>query len=119
MPAARLTPEQLSAAHSILKLVRDQLDKAASGDPLVLFAMRRKVQKELMHDERGKPAHRIAIKKQKRAEQNNRCPLCGDELPAKNAVLDRFDAVLGYTVENTRLIHQHCDHAVQEARSYS
>jgi hypothetical protein len=27
--------------------------------------------------------------------------------------------VLGYTVENTRLIHQHCDHAVQEARSYS
>jgi hypothetical protein len=118
MPAPRLTPEQLAQAHAILADARSKLSAAAEGDPLVLFAMRRKVQKELMHDERGKPAHRNATKRLKRMEQDNQCPVCGEQLPPKDAVLDRFDAVLGYTVENTRLIHQECDRSIQASRGY-
>lgn len=119
MPNPRLTAEQLAQAHAILGMVREQLNLASGANPALLFALRRKVQKELMHDERGTPAHRNKIKKLKRAEQGDLCPLCGETLPAKNAVLDRFEAVEGYTVENTRLIHPDCDIRVQAEKGYA
>jgi hypothetical protein len=119
MPNPRLTPEQLEVAHGILAEVRGRIDAASSGNADLRFAIRRKIQKELMHDERGTPAHRNKIKALKRSEQENICPLCQESLPEKGAVLDRAEAVRGYTVENTRLIHQQCDLAVQAARGYS
>ncbi|HEX6375106.1 MAG TPA: hypothetical protein VFZ91_05245 [Allosphingosinicella sp.] len=119
MPNPLLTPEQLLQAQQILADVRHRLMEASTGNPEILFALRRKVQKELMHNERDKPAHRNKIKRLKRVEQDGCCPLCGDALPEKYAVLDRFDAVKGYTVENTRLIHQKCDARVQAERGYA
>jgi hypothetical protein len=35
------------------------------------------------------------------------------------AVLDRIEAMAGYTAENTRLIHPECDTAVQRSRGYA
>jgi hypothetical protein len=119
VPNPRLTPAQLEVAHAILAEVRERIITESGGNPELGFALRRKIQKELMHDERGTPAHRNKIKALKRSEQANICPLCQEALPEKGAVLDRTEAVLGYTVENTRLIHQHCDLAVQAARGYA
>jgi hypothetical protein len=119
MPNPRLTVEQLDTARAILGEVRERISVASGGDPTLRFALRRKIQKELMHDERGTPAHRNKIKAIKRSEQRNLCPLCEEMLPEKGAVLDRFEAVAGYTVENSRLIHQHCDLKVQAARGYA
>ena len=119
MPNPTLSADQLALAHQILSEVRADLSAASNGDPLVLFALRRKVQKELMYDERGKPAHRNKIKTLKRIEQNELCPICDRPLPAKNAVLDRYEAWKGYTVENARLIHSECDQAAQAAKGYS
>jgi hypothetical protein len=115
----RLTTEQLTQAYEVLGVTRRELEQASGGDPTLLFALRRKVQKELMHDERGTPAHRNKIKKLKRIEQANRCPMCGKVLPEKNAVLDRVEAVHGYTVENTRLVHQDCDIRAQAAKGFT
>ena len=85
----------------------------------MLFALRRKVYKELTYDERGKPSHRKRLKALKREEQGGLCPLCGEPLPATYCVLDRYRAVDGYTLENTRLIHQRCDTEVQSERGYA
>ena len=119
MPNPLLTPNQLLQAQQILSDVRHLLSVASAGDPELLFALRRKVQKELMHDERNKPAHRNRIKRLKRIEQHGCCPVCGGELPEKYAVLDRFNALEGYTVENTRLIHQECDTRLQAEKGYA
>jgi hypothetical protein len=77
----------------------------SSGDPELLFALRRRIIVKLTHDERGTPAHRNKIKRLKRAAQNGMCPICSKQLPEKYAELDRFGASAGYTVENTRLVH--------------
>jgi DNA repair exonuclease SbcCD ATPase subunit len=119
MPNPLLTPNQLLQPQQILNEVRRLLSEASASDPELLFALRRKVQKELMHDERNKPAHRNRIKRLKRIEQDGCCPVCGGELPAKYAVLDRFEAVKGYTVENTRLIHQKCDTRLKAENGYA
>ena len=74
---------------------------------------------ELTYDERSGPTARKKLKKIKRQEQNNLCAVCGEALPDKYAVLDRFNAVDGYTQTNTRLIHQDCDIQTQSARGYS
>jgi DNA repair exonuclease SbcCD ATPase subunit len=119
MPNPLLTPTQLLQAQRILADVRHRLSEASAGDAELLFALRRKVQKELIYDERNKPAHRNRIKRLKRIEQDGRCPVCGDSLPEKYAVLDRFEAVKGYTIQNTRLIHQKCDTRLQAEKGYA
>jgi hypothetical protein len=84
-----------------------------------LFALRRKVYKELTYDERDKPSVRKKLKAQKRKEQNGICPACEKPLPATYCVLDRFNAADGYTAENTRLICQPCDITIQSGRGYA
>ncbi|MBV6791762.1 hypothetical protein [Xanthomonas euvesicatoria] len=54
MANPRLTPDQLDLARTLLDEVRARLVKLSSGDKELLFAYRRKVYKELMHDERSK-----------------------------------------------------------------
>ncbi|AZU16544.1 hypothetical protein AC612_05445 [Xanthomonas citri pv. fuscans] len=91
----------------------------SGGDKELLFAYRRKVYKELMHDERSKPMIRRRLKQLKMKEQQGICPLCNELLPERGAVLDRTQAVDGYTPENTRLIHAACDVAHQAAKGYA
>jgi hypothetical protein len=114
-----LTKDELEAARAIVRDVRERLSQLGGGDKTLLFAYRRKVYKELIYDERGTPAHRNKIKRLKMKEQNGLCPLCRKPLPEKNAVLDRFFAPEGYTVENTRLVHDDCDRRAQSDKGYA
>lgn len=77
----------------------------SQGDAELLFAFRRKVCKELAYDERSKPQVRRKLKDQKWKEQRGRCAICREDIPERYTVLDRLNAVNGYTTENTRLIH--------------
>jgi len=119
MANRQLTLDELNRANQLLKSIRTRLVRLSQDDPTLLWAYRRKIYKELMHDERGKPMLRRQLKKLKRAEQKGNCPICKKRLPEKYAVLDRLNAMLGYTQSNTRLIHAHCDVAVQSTRRYT
>lgn len=119
MANPRLTPDQLDIARTLLDEVRARLADLSGGDKELLFAYRRKVYKELMHDERSKPMIRRRLKQLKMKEQGGLCPLCNEPLPERGAVLDRARAIDGYTPENTRLIHAACDVAYQAAKGYS
>lgn len=98
MPNRNLKLKELTQAHKLLEDIRQRLNTLAAGDRNLLFAYRRKVVKELIYDERSKPAHRNKLKAQKRKEQDGRCTHCGRKLPAKYCELDRKNAADGYTV---------------------
>jgi len=119
MPNRRLTPAELEDAQLLLTMVRAGLRQLAGDDTELLFALRRKVYKELTYDERDKPMVRRKLKAQKRADQRGVCPACSQPLPDKYRVLDRTSAAAGYTAENTRLICQACDIATQQSRGYA
>lgn len=119
MPNRNLSESELEIAWALIDHIRQQLDELAAGDRELLFALRRKIYKELTYDERGKPSHRYKLKTLKRAAQEGLCSICGKPLPETYCVLDRLNAVDGYTPENTRLIHTDCDVEVQSGRGYA
>ena len=119
MPNRQLSPDELAHANALLAEVRTRLEQLSGGDKGLLFAYRRKVFKELTYDERDKPAARKKLKDQKRKQQRGLCAICGKELPITYTVLDRLNAVDGYTLENTRLVHQACDISHQESKGYA
>ena len=119
MPNRRLSDDELAMANELLALIRGRLRELSGSDEHLLWALRRKLFKELTYDERGKPMHRRRLKTLKRVEQNGLCAVCGKDLPEKYVVLDRLEAMRGYTVENTRLIHHDCDVGVQRSRGYA
>lgn len=120
MPNRRLSNEELqSLARPMLSEVRARLEVLSAGDSDLLWALRRKLYKELIYDERGKPMHRVKLKQLKLGEQKGLCLLCQTVLPSKGSVLDRLEAMQGYTPENTRLICAACDTKVQTERGYA
>jgi 5-methylcytosine-specific restriction endonuclease McrA len=118
VPNPRLTPEQLALANDLLKLIRQRLDELSRDDRESRFAFNRKVAKELLYDERSRPADRHRLKRQKRKEQAGKCAKCSEELPARGAVLDRLVAIDLYTPQNTQLICERCDKQIQADRGY-
>lgn len=98
--------------------VRATLEKASGGDSELLWALRRKLAKELTYLERGKPMQRRALKIRKRAEQGGLCANCCKPLP-EEAELDRTEAMLGYTMENTRLVCHACHRTLQRERGFA
>lgn len=118
MPNRNLNATELEHANRLLADVRERLIALAGNDPLLLFAYRRKLAKELMYDERGKPASRVKLKSLKWGQQQGTCAHCPEEMPIKNSHLDRKNAADGYTVENTELIHAACHDARQSAKNY-
>lgn len=119
MPNRNLSAAELVQANGILDRLRDEMAAVANGDQELLFALRRKVAKELSYDERSKPMERRKLKLAKRLQQNGRCAVCQQKLPPSYNVLDRFRAADGYTAENTRLICEACDRKVQASRRYA
>ncbi len=119
MTNRRLTKEELATANALLDELRGRMTTLTGGDPAFLFALRRKIAKELSYDERSKPMERRRLKAQKRKDQNGFCAVCQRPLPPSYTVLDRFEAAKGYTPENTRLICESCDRAVQQQRGYA
>jgi hypothetical protein len=120
MANRQLTQEELAQIFApILKEVRTRLRDASRGDDRLLWALRRKLAKELTYDERGKPMFRRQLKALKRGEQGGRCALCPEPVPDKNAVPDPIEAMLGYTPGNTRLLCPPCDNKVQVERGFA
>ncbi len=119
MPNRQLTAVELeSLFRPLIVEVRNRLNALSNGDNGLLWALRRKLAKELTYDERSRPGDRRALKAYKRGEQKGLCVLCQIPLPEKYVTLDRLEAMLGYTRENTRLICQTCDVKVQQERGY-
>jgi ribosomal protein L44E len=120
MSNRQLTPDELIGLYApLMHEVHTRLHEMSQGDPELLWALRRKLAKELVYHERGKPMQRKALKAAKRKTQNGKCALCGENLPEKNTVLDRLKAMGGYTVENTRVICRECDWRVQQERGFA
>ncbi len=119
MANRRLTEPELELFRPFLEEVRAQLHSLSGDDDQLFWALRRKLAKELSYDERGKPIHRRKLKAFKREEQGGKCACCNEILPERNAVLDRFEAMTGYTAENTRLICKKCDEKVQTERGFA
>jgi len=118
MPNRNLNPEELARAQELLTDIRKRLTQLAAGDPLLLFAYRRKIAKELGYDERGKPAARAQLKALKWGQQG-KCANCHEELPLRYSELDRKNAADGYTPENTDLVHAKCHQERQAAKGYA
>jgi hypothetical protein len=118
MPNRRLTREEAAKADELLNRVKEQVRDAAGGDPVLLFALRRRLYARLMYWERGAPGERTKLKKEKWQTQNGLCAICDQALELKGSELDRADPVLGYTASNTRLVHHTCHRTDQEAKGF-
>lgn len=118
MPNRNLDIKELAIANELLNRLRAEMSILADGDDALLFALRRKIAKELTYDERGKPMLRKLLKSRKYGEQSGLCAECSGALPEKYSVLDRKSAIAGYTAENTELICPTCDTKRQLARGY-
>ncbi|MEK7730370.1 MAG: hypothetical protein AAB363_00780 [Planctomycetota bacterium] len=114
-----MTETELALAATLLDEIRAKLDELAGGDLELVWALRRKLYKELVYDERGKPMYRRALKLKKRESQQGKCAVCDADLPEIGAVLDRLLAMKGYTIENTRLLCPTCDTRIQTERNYA
>ena len=64
---------------------------------------------------------RRILKARKFEAQHGLCFTCHEALEpdGKYAVLDRMEAMKGYTLENTRLICSECDRKIQRERGYT
>src|SRR5437879_3356607 len=110
LPTRKLTNEELERLfRPLIGSIRTSLLKLTEGDPALLFALRRKLAKELIYDERSKPDKRQRLKRQKRRDQGGRCAICNGALPERGSILDRNDAMKGYIRENVRLVCPSCD----------
>lgn len=119
MPNRRLTDEELGNANELLALIRDRIAELSGDDTKLKFAYNRKVSKELTYDERDKPVIRRKLKVLKRKTQEGKCAQCKEPLPERYTVLDRIQASLGYTPENTQLICEPCDRRIQNERRFA
>ena len=81
MPNRKLNADELQQANAILAQVRARVTELAAGDQELLFALRRKVYKELIYDERSKPMARRKLKLLKYDEQGGRCAICNERCP--------------------------------------
>jgi hypothetical protein len=73
-------------------LAYDHLKDSWIQDPLLLFAYRRKIAKELGYDERGKLGTRKQLKALKWRQQQGKCAHCQQGLPLSYSELDRKNA---------------------------
>jgi len=121
LPTRKLNEQELKVANSLLEEVRHSIEKHSENDLDLRFALRRKIAKELTYDERGTPMQRKKLKLKMLRVQNGLCANCGKALPllARGAVLDRQNAMAGYTAENVKLICRACDDKLQESRNFT
>ena len=119
MANRNLNAGELGKAHLLLVEIRGRLELLAGGNSDLLFAYRRKIYKELIYLERGKPMMRRKIKIQKYDLQCGKCAHCYDDMTIQFSELDRMNAADGYTIENTELVHAKCHQARQAAKGYT
>lgn len=103
----------------LFDFVQSELNRLSGGDDALLFALRRKLAKELMYLERSKPAQRKRLKSKMWKKQNGLCALCHQPMDVTGSELDRFKAIDGYTEDNVRLIHHECHIDDQRQKGFS
>jgi hypothetical protein len=115
-----LTKEQRSQLFApLLERVKDELHTLSGGDARLMWALRRKLAKELVYMERSTPAARNKLKALMWEKQNGNCALCNRLMPQKGSELDRFEAFFGYVESNVRLVHHECHINDQEGKGYA
>lgn len=120
MAGPRLTDEQREKIFApLFKRVLADLKRVSKGDPLLLWALRRKLGKELTYLERSTPTRRKLLKVLMWARQKEKCAICRKALPLKNSELDRIDTIHGYVETNVRLVHHECHIADQDTKRYA
>ena len=118
MPSRRLTRDEAAKADALLAEVKAMVTGAAGGDPVLLFALRRRLFTRLMYWERSMPAERTKLKAAKWKAQAGLCAICSEPMDVKGSELDRADPVDGYTADNTRLVHHACHRQDQETKGF-
>ncbi len=120
MANPQLTKEQREKLFSpLFDTVKNDLKDASKNDSRLLWALRRKLVKELGYLERGTPAHRKQLKSFMWKKQKGICALCEKSLIEKGSELDRIEAFLGYKESNVRLVHHECHIEDQKSKSYT
>jgi hypothetical protein len=118
MPSRQSTESEAALFDDLLQKIKTMIEEAAHNDPILLFSLRRRIYKRLEYWERKTPAERKKLKKLKWEEQNGCCAICRNSLELHGAELDRLDSILGYTCENTRLVHHNCHRQDQANKRY-
>ena len=121
MSNPQLTAEQRKVIFlPLFGRVKVLLEAASGGDQNLKWALNRKLFKELVYLERGKPMQRKALKKQKMKEHAGICALCRRLIqPDDESHLHRTYAPDGYTPRNTQLVHDRCHRQDQKAKKYA
>jgi len=115
----QLNNQEREIAKEILDRIRELITKATQEDSELAFALRRYICRQLTFDEKGKPAQRKKLKYSKLLKQGGKCAECGKQfLEGEEPELDRFDAMKGYTDENTRLVCHECHRQMQAKRGF-
>jgi hypothetical protein len=114
-----LTTQQRDSVLPLLEKIRADIRELAGDDETVVFQMRRYIGKRLEFDERGTPTVRRRLKNLKWKLQRGLCAVCKEALPIHGSELDRTEAILGYTEENTRLVCHNCHRSTQEAKDFA
>ena len=103
----------------LFQLVKAELHTLSGGDARLMWALRRKLAKELVYLERSTPAARNKLKALMWAKQSGICALCSEPMPQKSSELDRTAAYLGYIESNVRLVHHECHIKDQAGKGYA
>ncbi len=120
MANPRLTNEQRTKLFApLFDRVKADLLALSGGDPRLLWALRRKLAKELVYIERNTPSARSKLKVLMWGRQNGICELCSQPMLQKGSELDRFEAYLGYVESNVRLVHHECHIKDQAGKDYT
>ncbi len=120
MPNRQLTKKETEELfRPLYQSVTARLQELSGGESDLLWALRRKLAKSLIYDERGTPMQRRRLKLLKREEQQGLCAVCREPLPERDAILDRSEAMRGYTLENTRVLCRDCDLRIQTERNFA
>lgn len=120
MAGPRLTDEQRAKLFEpLFKRVVADLRRVSRGNKDLLWALRRKLAKELTYLERSTPMERKVLKALMYGKQNGKCALCKGDMELKNSELDRLDTVQGYIESNVRLVHHDCHIKDQARKGYA
>jgi hypothetical protein len=120
MANPQLTKEQREQLFApLFECIKGELHRLSDGDARLMWALRRKLAKELVYIERGTPAARNKLKALMWEKQRGNCALCNKQMLQKNSELDRSEAFLGYVESNVRLVHHECHIKDQEDKRYA
>jgi hypothetical protein len=116
----QLTDEQrIQLFAPLFERIKTELNTLSNGDEQLMWALQRKLAKELTYLERGKPATRKKLKAIMWKKQNSNCALCNNPMPQEYSELDRYEACLGYIESNVRLVHHECHKKDQADKNYA